>query len=166
VQEVEGRSQSVGAGALRSLGFWALALPAMVLFGVSVLAQPMADRRAALHRQAIEQARTDQLQRLADDLAILRKALTDDPEYVARRAREDLGYRRSGERPLPFDVETTGIRIEPVTPAEKPMTRWECFCRGFERPVARSAAMVISVMALATAMLLFDIPTRPRQTRA
>ncbi|MBN2583130.1 MAG: septum formation initiator family protein [Planctomycetes bacterium] len=166
MQQVEGSSGSAGRRALSSLAFWALALVAMALFGLSVVARPMAERRAALDRQAIEQAKTDQLQQLVGDLTVLQQALADDPEYVARRARQDLGYHKSGEQRLPFKAETAGVQLKPIEPAVQPMTRLERICRRFEKPVTRSAAMVVSIMTLAVAMLVFDIPTRPRGAKA
>jgi len=163
LREVTGKSDSHLRRLLSSVGFWTLAVVAVGLFALSVLAAPLAQRRAILKRQAIEEAKTRQLEQLAADRAVVRDALADDPQYVARRAREDLGYHKPGEQPLPFDVETISTRLEPLDPQLPPMTRLERICGLFDKPLTRAATLVASVMALAVALVCFDIPTKPRR---
>ncbi len=165
MREVTGKSGSHLWRLLSSVGFWLLAVAAVGLFALSVLAAPLAERRAILTRQAIEEAKTRQLEQLAADRTVLRDALVDDPEYVARLARKDLGYHKPGEQPLPFDVETVRTRLEPLDPQVPPMTRLELICGLFHKPLARTAALVASVMALAVALVCFDIPTKPRHSK-
>ncbi|NIA20371.1 MAG: hypothetical protein GWP05_00010 [Anaerolineaceae bacterium] len=163
MQEVTGKSQSHPWRLLSPVGFWLLAAVAVGLFVLPVLAGPLAQRRAVLERQAIEEAKTRQIEQLAADLAVVRDALADDPQYIARRAREDLGYRKPGEQAMPFDVETVGTHLEPLDTELPPMTRLERICGLFNAPLTRTASLVASIMALAVAIVCFDIPTRPRQ---
>jgi len=105
---------------LASLG-WSLRtiLAGLVLFAPGAAAiglalyGPEAERRLGVERQtAAVQAEVNALAQLRDQLAAVEKALQDDPQYLERTVRYELGLVRPGEMRLPQKV-----KLAPAAPA-------------------------------------------------
>jgi len=159
---------------LASLG-WSLRtiLAGLVLFAPGVAAiglalyGPEAARRLDVERQtAAVQAEVNTLAQLRDQLAAVEKALQDDPQYLERTVRYELGLVRPGEMRLPQKV-----KLAPAAPA-RTGPYWAAAQGGpAELPTAlevvalfgnnhlRFIAMVTGI-ALLVAAVIVSLPTR------
>ena len=157
-------SEQVGArrGTWSPLVYWTLAVTGLGLFALGALASPYCLRADTRRQLACEERKVEKVRRIVEHLSLKCEALSEDPRYLARQIRQDLGYRRPGEQPLPFTPEGVGA---PAAVVEAPVTRMETVCRLFRRPVIRQASLVGGLMILAIAMVWFDMPTRSRRTK-
>jgi len=86
--------------------------PGAAAIGLSLYG-PEAERRLDVQRQtAAVQAEVNTLAQLRDQLAAVEKALQDDPQYLERTVRYELGLVRPGEMRLPQKV-----KLAPAAPA-------------------------------------------------
>ena len=159
-------NRSLAARVASLMGFWTLAVAGVGLFALAVWAPALAERQDMRRRVALEQAKVDQFKDFSDQLTINRDALKDEPKFIARQVREDMGYQHAGDETLPFAVRTGGPHLNPL--AVKPIaeSRLEKVCHLFAAPGLRWTAMMASVMLLAAAVIAFEIPTERRRKAA
>jgi len=150
-----GRRPSVGA-----LGFWVLACTGLGLFALSVLSTAYVERRAARRQVTIEEARKRQIEQYNADLAVVRDGLRANPKYLARQIRDNLGYARAGDEPLPFASDRRVLRPEALVVDPEVETPMSQLCAAFAQPVLRRLGLTAGLMLLATAFVIFDIPTK------
>lgn len=148
---------------LNALAFWLLAAGGLALVALSVLATPYLQRRDIRRRLAEEEAKVRQVQEVAEVLEVERQALRDDPRYLARRIRQDLGYRRSDERLLPDLGEAASRSLATELPVEEPTTHLVSLCRIFSRPTVKHASLAGGLLMLAVAVVWFDLPLAARR---
>lgn len=152
---------------LASLG-WSLRtiLAGLVLFAPGVAAiglalyGPEAARRLDVQRQtAAVQAEVNALAQLRDQLTAVEKALQDDPQYLERTVRYELGLVRPGEMRLPQKVKLAPAAPAAAQggPAELP-TALEVVAL-FGNDHLRFIAMVTGI-ALLVAAVIVSLPTR------
>jgi hypothetical protein len=151
--------KSLGLRIASGVGFWTLALAGTGLFALAILATPVRERQEMNRKVAVEQAKVDQLEDLNGSYGVQRDALRDDPKYIARQMREDMGFRREGDEPLPIAMRAGGAHLKPLAVKALPETRLDLLCRVFAQPLVRGMSLVGSLLALALAFLFFDIPT-------
>jgi Flp pilus assembly protein TadB len=162
VQEViENRSLAARVAAL--VGFWTLALAGVGLFALAVWAPALAERQDMRQRAALEQAKADQLKDFSEQWTITRDALKDEPKFIARQVREDMGYQHEGDETLPFAVRAGGPHLNPLAVHPIAQTRLEKVCHLFAASGVRWTALMASVMLLAVAVIAFEIPTEQRR---
>jgi hypothetical protein len=159
VQDQVNKGDRTGRSAGASLAFWLLATLGLGLFALGVLATPYCQRLEVRRKLAVEEARLRLARRLVDELQIVCDALAEDPKYVARQIRRDLGYRRPGERPLGSLEAGRPPAPEAVAPAMPPETSLDDTCRVFSRPPVRQAAIACGLMLMVAAFVWFDVPT-------
>ncbi len=147
------------------VGFWSLATVGLCLFALSVLATPYRERQAARRELAVERARLSELQQLSGELEVVVEALEDNPRYLARQIREDLGYCRPGEQPLSFAPSMSGPRMKPVRPEAVPPTRLERLAKELSKPMIKYSSLAAGLMMVAAAFIWFDAPTTRRTPR-
>ena len=152
---------------LASLG-WSLRtiLAGLVLFAPGVAAiglalyGPEAERRLDVeHQTAAVQAEVNALAQLRDQLAAVEKALQDDPQYLERTVRYELGLVRPGEMRLPQKVKLAPAASAAAQggPAELP-TAMEVVAL-FGNDHLRFIAMVTGI-ALLVAAVIVSLPAR------
>ena len=163
MQEVAAQPGDAPRRPASSLAFWAVTIVGLSLFALGVLATPYCRRQEARAQLAVEQQKTEQLERVVEELQTRCYALAEDPKYLARQIREDLGYGRPGEQPLPL---LHGARPRPLPTPEliaAEQTHLDVVCRMFSRPMVKHASLASGLMLLAVAVIWFEIPTmRPR----
>lgn len=166
MQEVVDHSGDSPHGPASSLAFWAVTVVGLGLFALGVLATPYCRRQETRAQLAVEQNKTRQLQAMAEELQTRCDALTQDPKYLARQIREDLGYHRPGEQPLPL-LGHVGGRPLPTSECPPPVeTRLDAVCRLFSAPLVRHASLASGLLLLAIGVIWFEIPTtRTRSMR-
>lgn len=139
-----------------TLAFWTLAIAGTGLFAIGVLATPWCERQDARHRLAAEQARARQVAQLAENLRVVCNALADDPRYLARQIRQDLGYHRPDEEPLPSSGRHLCPPLASAVPEAPPDPAIAPLCRTFSRPVIKQVTVAVGVMLLGIALLWFE----------
>ena len=142
------------------LAFWAVTLTGIALFALGVLSTPWCERQAARERLAVEQANVRRVEQLAENLTVICDALAEDPEYLARQIRQDLGYRRPNEVPLPSDGNHLCPPLATCMPEPLPAPALARVCRIFSRPVVKQVTIAAGVMLLGIALLWFETPAR------
>lgn len=149
--------------------YWLLLLPGgCALVGLALLG-PVAVQRLAVERQCLAmQAEVDTLQETADRLAAAEYALENDPAYIERVVRHELGVTRPGEvhlaRPVPLGIGLTETPVppEPVLP---PMARpLVALAHHMSDPTTRCATLMAGVFLLAVGVV-FSLPSRPPRGR-
>jgi len=161
VEEVKGSSAAAARRNIWSaVAFWSLAACGVGLFALSVLSTSYMERHNLRRELAVEQARIKQSEQYLEDLRVVRDALQENPKYVARQIRKDLGYVRSSERPLPFTAESGGPRLAPLDPELPPEPKVHGLCAVFSQPVLRHLSLTAGLMLLAMAFLMFEVPTK------
>lgn len=159
-------NRSLAARVASLMGFWTLALAGVGLFALAVWAPALAERQDMRRRAALEQAKVDQLKDFSEQWTIGRDALKDEPKFIARQIREDMGYQHAGDETLPFAVRTGGPHLNPLTVQPLAESRLEKVCHLFAGAGVRWMALLASVMLLAVAVIAFEIPTEPRRKPA
>jgi cell division protein FtsB len=133
--------------------------PGAAAIGLSLYGPEAARRLDVQHQTAAVQAEVNTLAQLRDQLAAVEKALQDDPQYLERTVRYELGLVRPGEMRLPQKVKLT--RAAPAAaqggPAELP-TALEVVAL-FGNDHLRFIALVTGI-ALLVAAVIVSLPTR------
>ncbi len=155
-------NRSLAARVAALVGFWTLALAGVGLFALAVWAPALAERQDMRQRVALEQAKAEQLKDFAAQWTITRDALKDEPKFIARQVREDMGYQHEGDEMLPFAVRTGGPHLNPLAVQPLAQSRLEKVCHLFAASGVRWTALMTSVMLLAVAVIAFEIPTERR----
>jgi hypothetical protein len=139
--------------------YWPACLGGMLLVGLAVLG-PEAERRLDVQRQcAAMQTEVNTLTETRDQLAAVENALQNDPQYLERAVRRELGIVRPGEMRLPQKVglQASPPQAKPAPPQELP-TPLEVAAL-FGQPHLRFVTMVIGATLMA-AGILFSLPGR------
>jgi len=156
------RRRSVGRRrTVSAVAFWTLTIAGVGLFAAGVLATPWCERQDARHRLAAEQARARQVSQLAENLRVVCNALADDPRYLARQIRQDLGYHRPDEEPLPSSGRHLCPPLASAAPEPPPEPAIAPLCRTFSRPVIKQVTVAVGVMLLGIALLWFEATPAP-----
>ncbi|MBE3095754.1 MAG: septum formation initiator family protein [Planctomycetes bacterium] len=133
--------------------------PGAAAIGLSLYG-PEAERRLDVERQtAAVQAEVNILAQLRDQLAAVEKALQDDPQYLERTVRYELGLVRPGEMRLPQKVKLAPAARAAAQggPAELP-TAMEVVAL-FGNDHLRFIALVTGIALLAAAVIV-SLPAR------
>jgi len=165
VQEVIA-DRSLAARVASLVGFWTLALAGVGLFALAVWAPALAERQDMCQRAALEQAKVDQLKDFSGQWTIYRDALKDEPKFIARQVREDMGYQHAGDEPLMNAAGTSGPHLNPLVVQPLAESRLEKICHLFAASGVRWTALMASVLLLAVAVIAFEIPTEQRRKPA
>jgi cell division protein FtsB len=135
--------------------------PGAAAIGLSLYG-PEAARRLDVQRQtAAVQAEVNALAQLRDQLAAVENALQEDPQYLERTVRYELGLVRPGEMRLPQKVKLAPAARAAAQggPAELP-TALEVVAL-FGDPHLRFIALVTGIALLVAAVIVSLPPRRP-----
>ena len=157
--ESTGRSLRAGWS---GLAFWVIGTAGLILFALGVLAPEYVQRLEMRRQLAVEEAKTQQVRQAMEDMAGVHDALANDPKALARQIRRDLGYRRSGEQPLPFEPQALAPALEDPTPAGQYETRLDRLCRLFGSAFLSRASLACGLMLMAVSLICFHIPTQTK----
>jgi len=163
LQEVVRDASVRPSGGWPALAFWLTATLGVALFALGVLAQPWCGRLDAERQLAFEDAKVGQVSQAVEDLETVATWLSDDPKYLARQIRRDLGYRRPGDEPLPLVSHSLAPPLQEPRMPEPRDTRLDRLCRRFASPPASQASLAGGLMLMAVALIWFDLPTSQRR---
>lgn len=144
------------------LAFWVVATVGLILFALGVLAPEYVQRLEMRRQLTLEEAKAQRVRQATEDLEVVCDTLANDQKGLSRQIRRDLGYRRSGEQPLPFEPQALAPALEDPRPTGQYETRLDRLCRLFGTPFLSHVSLACGLMLMAVSLICFDIPTQAK----